>query len=129
MPLEITDPKDELGDGGGARIDFDTEELVWVNRMGLAEFEAETFAKRGSDIEDFSFQPFEMFKSYVKEVARAAGRVEDSDLAKVIVEGVDFGACFFEVARTGMGDGGPANALPFGAERFDHGREDETLDI
>src|SRR4051812_26935682 len=119
MPLKIADPENELGDGGGAGIDFDAEELVRVHGMRFAEFEFETFAEGGGDIEDFAFQPFEMFECDVEEIAGTASRVEDFDLAKMIVESVYFGARFLEVASAGVSDGGRADTFPFGAERFD----------
>lgn len=38
-------------------------------------------------------------------------------------------ADILEVASAGVGDGGSADALPFGAERFDDGGQDEALDV
>ena len=31
VPLEVADPEDEVGDGGGAGVDFDAAELVGIN--------------------------------------------------------------------------------------------------
>ena len=42
MPLEVADPQDKLGDGGGARVQLDAEELVGVDGVG-PELEPEVF--------------------------------------------------------------------------------------
>ena len=31
VPLEVADPQDEVGDGGGTRVDLDAEELVRID--------------------------------------------------------------------------------------------------
>ena len=128
MPLEVADPEDEFGDGGGARVDFDAEKLVRVHGVGR-NFEDEAFAELGGNVEDFAFEPFQVFEGDIEEVAGAASGVEDFDLAEVVVKAVDFGGGFFDVAGAGVGDGGGADAFPFGAERFDDGGKDEAFDV
>jgi hypothetical protein len=58
----------------------------------------------------------------VKEIAATASRIKDGDFAKPVMEGVDSGAGFLEVAFAGEGESGGANIFPFSAERFDDRR-------
>ena len=42
---------------------------------------------------------------------------------------IHLGAGFFQVAGAGLGEGGGADMFPFGAERFNDGRQNEALNI
>jgi hypothetical protein len=97
MPLQVADPQHEFGDGGGAGIGFQPEELVRVNRVG-GEFEFEVLAELRGEIEDFAFQNFQMLQGNLKEVPHAARGVEHGQAAEPLVKGVHLGAGAFQVA-------------------------------
>ena len=121
VPLEVADPKDEFGDGGGARVDFDAEELVWIDAKVLhleGEFAIAIFFELE---EDFAFEAFHVLEGDVEEIAGAAGGIEDFDLAEFVVPIADFLDGFIDFAETGVSEGGGADGFPFGAEGLDDG--------
>jgi hypothetical protein len=83
VPLEVADPEDELGDGGGARIDFDPKELVGIDAE-LFHFEVELAIAVFFEFEvDFAFEALHVLEGDVEEIAGAAGGVENFDLAEL----------------------------------------------
>ena len=86
IPLQITDPEDEIGDGGSAGIQFDSLQLVRID--GEAGFVQSllAFPEAFERIVDLGFEALEMFKSHVQEVAGAARRIEDLDGAEALPE-------------------------------------------
>ena len=97
MPLQIANPQNHFGDGGGAGIDFEAQKLVRVNRV-RGHFQPEAFAELIGKIEDFTFKAFQVFERDVKEIAAAARGIEDFQCAQAFVEAVDFLAGGFNVA-------------------------------
>ena len=128
MPLQIANPQNQFSDGSGAWIDFQAKKLVRVNGVRF-EFKSEVFAKLRGHVENFTFQNFKMLQGDVKEIAGAARGIKHGHAAKFFMERIHLGAGFFEVARAGLGEGGGADIFPFGAERFNDGRQNQPLDI
>ena len=121
VPLEVADPEDEFGDGGGAWIDFEAEELVRVDAEVL-QLEGEfTIAVFFQFKEHFTFETFHVLEGDVEEIAGAAGGIEDFDLAEFVVPIADFLDGFIDFAETGVSEGGGADGFPFGAEGLDDG--------
>ena len=130
MPLEVADPEDEFGDGGGAGIDFEAEELVRIDGeagevKGGGGFDPHTL----EGVEDFGFEAFEVVEGHVEEIAGAAGGVEDAEFAQAAMESADdiggFGGFFLTFQR----EGGGFHGVPLGAEGFDDDGEDEAFDV
>lgn len=89
VPLEVADPEDEVGDGGGAGADFDAAELVGVDgEAGVFDGELGV-GELGEEVVDLAFEAFEVFEGDVEEVSGAAGGVEDGDGAEVFEEFAD----------------------------------------
>lgn len=128
MPLQVADPQDELGDGGGAGIELDAEELVGIDGVGV-ELQAHVLAKLGGEVEHLAFEDLELLEGDVEKVAAAAGGIEHAEAAEAVVVGIDLGAGLFEVAFVRVGEGGGADGIPFLAQRLDDGGEDEALHI
>jgi hypothetical protein len=129
VPLQVADPEDHFGDGGGARVDFEAEELVRVD--GEA-FDFETLlgvAELGEGVEDFAFEPLHVFERDVEEVAGAAGGVEDAGGAQFVVPGADEVGSLTELAFVGEQQGGGLGVVPVGAQRLDDGGQDEAVDV
>ena len=128
-PLEGADPEDEFGDGGGAGVEFEAEELVGIDGFAGHVEEALAFAELVEEIEDFAFDAFEVFEGDVEEVAGPAGGIEDAEGTELFMKGFEFGDGFFEVAGGGVDDGGGVDGFPVGADGFDDGGEDEAFDV
>ena len=81
-PLQIAEPDDEFGNGGGARVQFKPKELMGANRLLVEPGEAflPPISSRASRTSPSSF--FEMFKRKVEEVPRAASGIEYLGIAK-----------------------------------------------
>lgn len=99
MPLEVTDPKDEFGDGGGAGVELDAEELMGIDGVGF-EFQFHVLAKLRGGVQHFSLKDFEMLQSDVEEITAAAGGIEHADCAQLFVEVEDF---LLGLAHVGIG--------------------------
>ncbi len=129
VPLQVADPEDQFGDGGGARVELEAEELVRVDGEAV-EFEALLrVAELGEGVEDFAFEPLQVFERDVEEIAGAAGGVEDADGAEFVVEGADEVGGVFELAFVGEEQGGGLDVVPLRAQRLDDGGQDEALDV
>ena len=89
MPLQVADPQHHVGDGGGARVDLDAEQLVRIDDAAGEIEERLGFAEILQGVEDLPFQALEVLEGDVEKVAAAAGRVEDAHLAELAVEGLD----------------------------------------
>ncbi len=129
VPLQVADPEHQFGDGGGARVDFEAEELVRVDGEAF-DFEALLrVAELGEGVEHFAFEPLHVFQRDVEEVAGAAGGVEDADgaqrwwKARTSVGGV------LELAFVGEQQGGGLDVVPVGAQRLDDGGQDQAVDV
>ena len=128
VPLEVADPENKFRERGGARVQFDAEKLVGIDGVG-GEVEEHVFPKAGRHVEDFAFEAFEVFERDVEEVAGPAGWVEDGDFAELVVKPPDLVAGLVKASGLGVDEGGSADGVPFGAEGFDDGREDEAFDV
>ena len=129
VPLQVADPEDHFGDGGGARVDFEAEELVRVDGEAF-DFEALLrVAKLGEGVEDFAFEPLHVFERDVEEVAGAAGGVEDAGGTQFVVPGADEVGGVLELAFIGEEQGGGLGVVPVGAQRLDDGGQDEAVDV
>jgi hypothetical protein len=129
VPLQVADPQHEFGDGGGARIDFEAEELVRVDREAFG-FELRlAVADVVQLVEHFAFEALQVFQRDVQKVAAAAGRVEHAQAAQALVEGADFGDGFFLFAFAGEQHGGALHVGPALAQRLDHGRLHQAVDV
>jgi hypothetical protein len=95
VPLEGADPEDEFGDGGGAGVDLDAEELVGITVCAGEVEEGLAFAEGVEEVEDLALDALEVFEGDVEEVAGAAGGVEDAEVDEALVEGADGGAAAF----------------------------------
>gem|GEM_PF-2992592 len=129
VPLQVADPEHQFGDGGGARVEFEAEELVRVDGQTFG-FEALLAAPEGVQlVEHLAFEALHVFERDVEEIRRAAGRVEDANLAQAVVEGVDLGARGVELAFVGEEQRRRLDVAPFAPQRLDDGRQDETFDV
>ena len=86
--LQIADPQHQLGDGGGADVQLDAQELVRVDgleadALGLAEF--------GQSLQHLALQPLHQLQRDIEEVAGAAGGVHHAGGAELMMEGADGG--------------------------------------
>ena len=128
MPLKIADPEDEFGEGGGAFVELQAEELVGIDGRALKAKDV-GFTEVAEEVDDLAFESLHLLKRDVEEVARAAGGIEHADGAELGVELVHLGLGGLEVAALGERDGGDTDGGPFIAERLDDGGEDEALDV
>jgi hypothetical protein len=129
VPLQVADPEDHFGDGGGARVDFEAEELVRVNGEAF-DFEALLrVAQLGEGVEDFAFETLHVFERDVEEVAGAAGGVEDAGGAQFVVPGADEVGGILELAFVGEEQGGGLGVVPISAQGLDDGGQDEAVDV
>ena len=128
VPLEVADPEDEFGEGGGALVDLQAEELVGIDGRALKAKDV-GFTEVAEEVDDLAFESLHLLKRDVEEVARAAGGIEHADGAELGVELVHLGLGGLEVAALGERDGGDTDGGPFVAERLDHGGEDEAFRI
>ena len=102
MPLQVADPEDEFGDGGGTRVEFEAEELMRVDGEACG-FEALLPAADAvREIENFAFEALHVFQRHIEKIGAAAGGVEDANLAELVVEIVDFGECCGRLAFIGQ---------------------------
>src|SRR5688500_10966879 len=129
VPLQVTDPEDEVGDGGGAGIHLESLELVRIDgESGFVQCLLR-FAKGFERIVDLAFETLEMFEGHIEEVAGAAGRVEHLDGTEASSKVSEYGdrvrrfASAFERERGGLHVG------PILAKRFDDGGNDEAFDV
>jgi len=101
VPLEVADSEDELGDGGGAFVDFKAEELVGADFEGV-HLGGEGFVggDLGEEVEDFGFEFPHAGHRDVEEVAGAAGGVEDLGGAELVVEVGEGGGGFSRERRS-----------------------------
>jgi hypothetical protein len=93
--LEVADPEDEFGDGGGAGVDLEAEELVRIDGLGAGEVEEcrPVSPKLVGAVEHLAFEALDLLEGDVEEVAGAAGGVEDAEVEqRRSVEGADGGA-------------------------------------
>ena len=129
VPLEVADPEDEFGDCGGAGVEFEAKELVRVDGVTFETTQNILAAEVGEDFEDFAFEAFYEFEGDVKEVAGAAGGIEDAGFTERVVEGADGGDGFFGVILGFEAFDGGQHVGPVGAEGFDDGGDDEAFDV
>ena len=119
MPLQVADPQDHLGDGGGPRIELQAEQLVGIDADPGQVHEHLALAQALQGVEDLAFQTLEVFERHIEEVAGAAGGVEHPHIGQANLEAGD------ELDRLGVfglfvqGEGGAVDRGPFLAERLD----------
>jgi hypothetical protein len=129
VPLEVADPQDQLGDGGGARVHLQAEELVRIDGEAGHFQRSLLVAEPVEGVEDFAFEALEVLQGDVEEIAGAARGVEDAHFAEAAVEALHFGGGFLRFALAVEGDGGGLGGVPLGAQRLDDGGHDEALDV
>ena len=129
MPLQIADPQHQLGDGGGAGVDLDAEELARIDGMSFERGKTLLSAEGGQRLQHFAFEPFHQFERDVKEVAGTAGGVEHADLAQAGVEGGDTGCGLVVAAFFLLPLSGREGLVPFRAQRLQHCCHDKAFDI
>ena len=137
VPLQVADPQHHFSDGGGTRIQFDTEQLVRIDgfgagRIGALAIDGEAALAEADFIEcveHFAFEAFQVFEGDIEEIARAAGRIEHVQRAQAMVKTAQHADRLLLLAFGGQGEGGGLGIAPLGAQRFDHGRQHEALDI
>jgi hypothetical protein len=129
VPLEVADPEDEVGDDGGAGVEFEAKELVGVYGEASVFEGLLGFSEGVEGFENFAFKSLHVFEGDVEEVPGAAGGVEDAGVAELFVEGAggfDSGGAISGVDV--LGDDGEGVA-PVVAEGFDEGGDDQPLDV
>ena len=113
VPLQVADPEDNLGDGGGSGVDFQPQELVRVDGVALHFEQVLAGAEVGERAQHFAFEALHVFERDVEEVAGAAGGVEDADCAQLVVEGADFCDGLVFLALVFQRGGGGLDGFPF----------------
>ena len=129
MPLQITDPQHHVGDGGGAGIDLDAEELVRIDGEAGELQRCLFFAEAFEGIENFPLQTLEMFKGDVQKVAAAAGGIENPQRTELVVELLDQSDGAVTVPLPGQSHARRQHRVPIGAQRLDHRRQHQSLDV
>jgi hypothetical protein len=89
VPLQVADPQHEFGDGGGARVEFDAEELMRIDGVGL-QLQLHVLAELRGEVEHLAFEDFHLLQGDVEEVAAAAGGIEHAEAAELVMEGQDY---------------------------------------
>ena len=137
VPLQVADPQHHFGDGGGARVQLDAEQLVRVDgfaaeRVGALAIQRQAglaVAEFVQRVEHFAFEALQVFQRDVEEVAAAAGRVEHLDRAQAVVECAQGLHRLVGLAFGGEGERGGMGVAPFAAQRLDHGGQHQPLDV
>ena len=86
VPLQVADPEHDFRDGGGAGVDLEPEELVRVDGVAVQLEQVLAVAELLQQIEHLAFQALEVLHGDVEEIAGAAGRVENAQVAEFVVE-------------------------------------------
>ena len=134
LPFQIADPEDEIGNGHGARIEFEAVELMRIDGFTLHLETGFVLAQFLDGFEDFALKFLEKLQRDIQEIARAAGGVEHFDSAEFVVESAgngegrlvvagaqrifDFGLGAFPIGAEGLDDSGDHKALDIGAGRI-----------
>jgi hypothetical protein len=100
-----------------------------VDGAQLIAFEPPLRRKRGQRIEHFAFQALHQFERHVEKVAGAAGGIEDSRLAQLVVKRANYFFCAVRVAVGALALRRSPDADPFFPQGLDHGRDDQPFDI
>ncbi len=129
VPLKVTDPQDELGDGGGAGVDLDAEELVRVNGVAGSFENRLGFAQAAEHIANFALQPLHVLHRHIEEIRGAARRVEDERVAQRIQEFADLLPGLGELPALRQRDGCGLDVGPLLAEGLDDRRQHQPLDV
>ena len=129
MPLKVTDPKDELGDGSGAGVDLDAEELMRVNGVAGSFENRLRLAETAKHVANFPLQPLHVLHRHVEEVRGAARRVEDGRVAELVQEIADLLSGLGELPAFRQRDGRGLDVGPLLAEGLDDRRQHQPLDI
>ena len=109
VPLEVADPQHQLSDLAGPRVLLDAEELrrrdgCALHVQGRAHL---VLAQVAQALDDLGLELLEQVEGHDQEVARAAGRVEDAQVAELDVEGLELLDGGFELGAgeaLGVGD-------------------------
>ena len=62
VPLKIADPQHKFGDRCSARIDFESEKLMWIDIVRVHPFDGFLAAQRLQQFENFAFELFHLLK-------------------------------------------------------------------
>jgi hypothetical protein len=129
VPLQVADPEDEIGNDGGARVEFEAEQLVRVDReSGFVEDEL-CFSELLEGFDDLAFEPLEVFEGNVEEVAAAARRIEDAKAAEFVAEGADRIERGIVIAVASEFHGSGLCGFPVVTQGLDDGGDDEPFDV
>src|SRR4051812_7433007 len=60
MPLKVSNPEHKFRDGGGTRVHFDSEKLMWVNGKPDTFEHLLVFAETSQGISNFTFETLHM---------------------------------------------------------------------
>lgn len=129
VPLQVADPEHDLGDGGGAGVEFDAEELVGVYGEATGFHAHLSAAEVAQGVEHFAFEAFHVFEGDVEEVAAAAGGVEYAGVAELVVEVLQLVDGLVLLALLQPGFGGDLDGAPLVAQRVDKGGHDQAFDV
>ena len=128
--MQVADPQHQFGDRGGARVEFEAEELVRVDGEAFGSKPALRVAESVELVEHFAFEALQVFERDVEKIARAAGRVEHAHARTgAWWKLAHFVACGFELAFGGEQQRGGLHVGPVGAQRFDDGGQHQALDV
>ena len=104
-------------------------ELLRAHRVAIVLESVLGVAEIGEHVEHVALELLHQLQRHVEKVAGAAGGVEDTGRAKLLVKGADHllrgGVLAFEPEADRLAFGG----FPIGAERLDDGRHHQPLDI
>ena len=129
MPLQIADPQHQFGDGGGARVLFQSEELVRIDRMAREFGQCFLSAEIGQGLEHLAFEALHQFERYIEEIAGAAGRVQHARGAELVAKiSHRFDRVLAAPLRL-LPFRGREHARPIRAQRLDDCRDDKALNI
>ena len=139
MPLQPADPQHQLGQGGGAGVEFDAAQLLQRDGLALQAQAVLRLAQRFELVHHLAFEALQMFQRHVQKIAAAAGRIQHAGGAELVVKAADLGAGFFQLGLTLLAvqlvglarqhHGGGLGVGPVGAQRLDHGGQHQTLDV
>ena len=129
VPLQVADPQDHLGDGGGPGVELQAEQLVGIDADPGQVHEHLALAQALQGVEDLALQALEVFEGHVEEVAGAAGGVEHPHPGQADLEGGDQLDGLGVFALFVQGEGGAVDRGPFLAQGLDDGGQDQALDV
>ena len=129
MPLQRADPQDQLGNGGGAGVHFESQQLVGVDSNALQLHEDLALVQRVERVEHLALDALEVLQGHVQKVAAAARRVQDADVDELAVEFPYSGDGLVGFAVTYQDQHGGAHGFPFSPDWVDDRGHHEAFDV